>query len=702
MMAALPESARAMDILVTALPEASRESLSGTLLARFAWDHLRLALGGEEPILETIGPEARAEREKAARARRELERDLSEAEVERILARLEDAPLLNVSERAKFQRRTPEQEVRESILKECAKKRRIMPLRTFVRRFAEGGLLEVLPVWMLSPETMAILFPREPLFDLVIVDEASQCTVEARLPALMRAARFVVVGDEKQMPPSDYFRQGSDESEDTVDDEARDQRHMLTAESLLTLSRATCRHEGLKWHYRCQHESLIAFSNHAMYDASLLTVPATATAETAKALRWVSVEGASYEEGANPLEAERVVDVLDELLVREDAPSVGVVSFNLKQRRTILDAIDARVASDAAFQKRWEAAMANVSVDERPFIKNLESVQGDERDVIVFSLGHAPVRRRRRGREFDELYVPARFGPLGKRGGERRLNVAISRAKRECVIVSSFDPHQLNMGASKHEGPKLFKDYLHFASHTSGGEHDLATAVLARVRPSGVERARRGGSKLPCAEYVPLSVQIGLALEAHGHRVSQDVGSSGFRVPLAVEHPEQPGRFALAVLTDEGRDEQSVFETTVHYPTVLGMRGWTLAQITAADWLADREAVLEELLRALPSPRATAHRPAEASPAAAAEDVAEASDLAVAIARLGEAEVLNYADLVDLLGSERRARAFARRAPELLRGFGDALRLEGEAETFEARLERPSRDSVRCTAPPRA
>ncbi len=337
---------------------------------------------------------------------RTLEGELGDHEIDRILAQLDDAQLLRTQAAEKHRRRTPAQKLREELLKETRKKRRLMALRSFVRRYAPQGLLGVVPVWLVSPETMAILFPREALFDLVVFDEASQCTVEAGFPVLLRAKRVVIAGDEKQMPPSAYFALGGgdddSEAEDGApDDDQRAVKDMLAAESLLTLARARVAHAGFNWHYRCRHEALIAFSNHAMYRGSLRTIPSVAGSAAPSPLHWVAVRNGVYESGENRPEAERTVDVIHDLLRQDVVPSVGVVTSNLKQRRAVLDAIDARSADDNDFGARWADVNNRASRDERPFVKNLEQVQGDERDVIVFSLGHAattaPPRCGRRG-----------------------------------------------------------------------------------------------------------------------------------------------------------------------------------------------------------------------------------------------------------------------------------------------------------------
>ena len=176
------------------------------------------------------------------------------------------------------------------MLKEARKQRRLLPLRSFVRRYADQGLLDALPVWLLSPETMAQLFPREAVFDLVIMDEASQCTVETGLPVLMRAKRIVIAGDEHQMPPSNYFKASTD-ADDTEDEDIP--TDVMDAESLLVLARDRCRHRRIAWHYRCHFEELIAFSNHAIYDGDLKTIPAIHSRAGPSSILWHSVDDAS-------------------------------------------------------------------------------------------------------------------------------------------------------------------------------------------------------------------------------------------------------------------------------------------------------------------------------------------------------------------------------------------------------------------------
>ena len=629
--------ARLSAILPTALRllDALRDRRDGVSPATWrdetagAWGRAWIArLERENPGLQHLGHAADDhEVERLAERLRELETERRELEIERTLTHVDDAKLLNIAIPEKGARRTPEQKLREELLKEARKQRSLLPLRTFVRRFAPHGLLDVVPVWLLSPETMAILFPRQALFDVVVFDEASQCTVEAGMPVLMRAKRVAIAGDEKQMPPSSYFSLGSDpDDEPAAADQAPDEtkemvRDLLSAESLLALARPRVAHTGLTWHYRCRDESLIAFSNHAMYEGGLLTIPSTTGASAPSAIHWVPVQNAAYASGENPTEAARVVDVVDELLARSPRPTIGVVTFNLKQRRAILDAIDSRASSDPAFREKWLDATTQGGLDERPFVKNLEQVQGDERDVIIFSLAHAPVERKRGGVGTGETYVPARFGPLGQRGGERRLNVAISRAKAACYVVASFDPVQLTVASAKHHGPRLFKHFLEFAHHHHHGRKLQATRVLDLVR-AHTQAAAGTRVRLPIDGYVPVQTQLALELEAAGIPYDADVGASGFRVPIAILDPADPTRYALAVLIDDSQGSADPFVHHVHRPGVLRQRGWDVLSISPASWYRRKTELLDEIVARVPGCRGatknevyTRHREQQRKPA---------------------------------------------------------------------------------------
>lgn len=537
--------------------------------------------------------------EKASMRLIELHQAIAREESLRLAASGDARGLMNVPAAEVRARRTPEQAVRETLIRECRKQRNVTPMRTLIRRHAREGLLDVLPVWLMSPETTAILFPREPVFDLLIIDEASQCTVENGLPVLTRARRAVIAGDDKQMPPTSFFKAGGGiEADQAESGDADVPVDAFESESLLVLARHSGTGAPLRWHYRALYEELIAFSNHSMYGGSLLTIPATLSRSAPPAVRWVRLENGQWDAGNNLPEARHVVSVLGELLSRPNPPSVGIVTFNLQQRKAILDEIDARRVEDSAFAEAYDKAAGHESLDQRPFVKNLESVQGDERDSIIFSLGYAPVKRVRKDGA-EETYVPARFGPLGQKGGERRLNVAVSRAKHEVIVVSSFDPAMLSVAHTKNDGPRMFKAFVEFARHMGEGRRNQAEKILSLVNDASQRRNSTVKLAAEAVQTLPLHHQISLALEAAGLKVETLVGTSEFRLPVAIVHADNAHHYALAILCDDGSALGDTYEDHVHVPNVLKHRGWRYLRVHSREWHRERNRVIERIQQAV-------------------------------------------------------------------------------------------------------
>ncbi len=510
-----PTLPQLLENLAAVHPEGALPVWNDTVLRSWAEGKLALAETTHPALRQLDQPISLGSIENASERLLTLHQTIAQEEALRIAAACDQRGLMSISPAQPRARRTPEQTAREDLIRECRKKRNVTPMRTLVRRMAKSGLLDVTPIWLMSPETTTILFPREPVFDLLIIDEASQCTVENGLPVLTRAQRAVVAGDDKQMPPTSFFRSGAgleieqeeEESLETVSADA------FEAESLLVLARSGCTHTSLRWHYRALYEELIAFSNHSMYGGSLLTIPATRSRSAAPALQWIKVEEGTWDKGSNLLEAKRVVDLLCDLLARPIPPSIGVITFNIQQRRTILNEIDERRAADSEFARLYDTAASLEALDERPFVKNLESVQGDERDVIIFSLGYAPVERIRKDGS-RTIVVPARFGPLGQKGGERRLNVAVSRAKKEIIVVSSFEPSMLSVAHTRNDGPRMFKAFVEFARHLGHGKRIAAEKILHLVNNEAQSYRNPGKPADPGTELrLPLHHQIALALE---------------------------------------------------------------------------------------------------------------------------------------------------------------------------------------------
>ena len=603
----LPKALRIASVIADALPPgSSSDAWRTSFLHGWASRSLSELEMRESDLKRLSAPTQWGSVEEAAQRLDEIDRQLSELEGARIQAALSSRGRLSVPPAPFGARRTPEQRSREALAHEAGKKSRRLPLRTLVRRFANEGLLDAVPVWLLSPETMSVLFPREPVFDLIVFDEASQSTMASGFPTLLRTKRWVIAGDDKQMPPANYFKATEKEDDAILDesDETQAARELFDAESLLTMARARVPHTRLTWHYRCQDEALIAFSNHAFYDASLATIPSppreylgqptSDQGEMLPALDWVEVENPDYQGGQNMPEARRVVQLIAEELASGRRKSVGVITFNIKQRQAIFDAIEERRESDDAFRGHFDAAMAE-PLDRRPFVKNLENVQGDERDVIFFSLGHAPEQRK--GAKGPEWRVPARFGPLGRRGGERRLNVAISRARERCAIVASFRPGQLSIDKTKNIGPRLFKLFLQYAWDAAHADGVGAARRLdeSRIMNGGENRAAQNASHIgvhPLPETIPVDVQIALAAEKLGFCVEQRIGVSDFQIPLALF---KQGRRPLAVLISDGREKGTPYELMVHRPTLLKSKGWEVLQVTPVSWFRARSDFLKKL-----------------------------------------------------------------------------------------------------------
>ncbi|GAB3174273.1 AAA domain-containing protein [Telluribacter humicola] len=321
---------------------------------------------------------------------------------------------------------------------QVTKKRKIWPIRKLLEEHSEE-VFRLVPCWMASPESVSAMFPmQKDLFDLVIFDEASQCYAEYGLPAAYRGRQIVVTGDSKQLPPSDLYRVRFEEGA-----EEEDVPVALEVDSLLDLAAQTLLKYQLAGHYRSRSLDLIDFSNQHFYKNTLRLLPDFRHVNDAEpGIKYLKVEGV-WEKNTNIAEADRVVQLLKNLSTT--GQSVGVVTFNFHQQQLIQELIE----------------QENVALPEL-FVKNIENVQGDERDVIIFSVGYAPDMRGR---------LVMQFGSLNTQGGENRLNVAITRARERVYIVTSLWPSQLQVEQTANEGPKLLKAYLQYALDVSEGNY---------------------------------------------------------------------------------------------------------------------------------------------------------------------------------------------------------------------------------------
>jgi hypothetical protein len=504
----------------------------------------------------------------------------------------------------------------------------------------EGGdpLFDLCPVWMASPETVAQIFPRSTLFDVVVFDEASQCRLEEALPVLTRGKRVVIAGDPNQLPPTRFFESGLVQSED---EDPQNEQELFESQqgeiedllgAALNLSIQQC---YLDVHYRSRNADLIEFSNRNFYGSRLQAIPGhPANRSKFSPLTLYRVDGV-YSKRRNEAEADRVVAIVHDLLKRAEPPSIGIACLNLPQRDLIVEKLDELAAEDGDFAKRLAAARQRKGQGsfEGLFVKNLENVQGDERDDIIISTTYGPDGN---GKFFR------RFGPVGMSGGGRRLNVLVTRARREVHLVTSIPAQayrslpEVPAGQSA-TGAWLLFAYLKYAEElssayaqradfqrssaassanieppTSNIEHrgeegaNVQLSTLNVQRPSeeiktNVERRNEdsGGAVNVRPSRSPSLFAAGLA---RALKSGADVhwGNDGFCVDLAMHHPSRPGDVTIGVLCDGCRyaGAEDAVEWDIFRSGVLAGQGWKLHRIWTPHFFRDPQGDLARIDKA--------------------------------------------------------------------------------------------------------
>ncbi len=448
---------------------------------------------------------------------------------------------------------------------ECEKKKRFMAVR---RLLAETKDLvpQLKPCFLMSPLSVAQYLPiGGEMFDLVVFDEASQMTVCDAIGVIARARQFIVVGDPKQLPPTNFFVKGEVTDEMHEGDFAAED-----LESILDECIASGLHSAyLNWHYRSRHESLIAFSNRMYYQDRLNTFPAAlANGQLGVSFRYI--EGALYDHVShtNRVEAEAIVDFLFERLAMADERkrSWGIVTFSVAQQKLIEDLIDER--SEGC---DWAAEFFDDTKMDAFFVKNLENVQGDERDVILFSIAYAPDAKGR---------FAMSFGPINREGGERRLNVAITRAREQVIVFASVRPVDIHVERTNSVGVKHLRALMDYAA-TGHLEGDVLTEEAEDVK----------GLKKAVCDF----------LAGHGYTFDVDVGRSSYPIDIAVRDPNDSARHILGIEFDGGgyAAQRTVRDRDVLRGDVLAGLGWKVHRIWSIDWAFDRERAEERLLAAL-------------------------------------------------------------------------------------------------------
>ncbi len=457
------------------------------------------------------------------------------------------------------------------VLGEIAKKRRHMAIRRLIGCAGEA-IQAIKPVFMMSPLSAAqFLEPGKISFDLVIFDEASQVKPVDALGAIARGRQVVVVGDNQQLPPSNFFSR-VELSDDAFEEEEEALAAAGDMESVLSLSGARgLPNRMLRWHYRSRHSSLIAVSNHEFYGNELFIVPSPLSEHADFGLKFQYVADGVYNRGGrrqdNKVEARKVAECVMQHARENAGQSLGVAAFSVSQRDAILDELELLRRENPDLETFFGAAHPH----EPFFVKNLENVQGDERDVILISVGY--------GADASG-YLAMNFGPINRDGGERRLNVLISRAKFKCVVFSSIRSDEIDLGRSRGKGVRALKTFLQYAE----------TGILGTARTD----TGRGPDS-------PFEMAVQRALEDEGYQVYSQIGVAGFFIDLAVVDPEQPGRFLLGVECDGAsyHSSRSARERDRQRQMVLEDHGWTLHRIWSTDWFLRPQEELAKTIRAI-------------------------------------------------------------------------------------------------------
>ena len=433
-------------------------------------------------------------------------------------------------------------------------------------------LMSSVRIWMMTPEVVSAIIPLVyGMFDLVIFDEASQMYVEKGIPCIYRAKKVVIAGDTKQLRPSSLGIGRLEDEDEFYEDEVL-RNVSMDAKSLLDLARYKYLETILNYHYRSQYEELIAFSNHAFYEGKLIVSPNQISAAKPP-IEYIYVKDGVFENRRNEMEAKAVIKLIKKVFrERQNNETIGVITFNSTQRDSIENLIDEELFKRSRYQKEFETELfrSEEGEDKSLFVKNIENVQGDERDIIIFSMGY--------GKD-PEGYIRRRFGWLNNDGGQNRLNVAISRAKRKIYFVSSLFPEELKVEDLKSTGPKLLKDYMRYCYYVSNKKPELAREVLNQLHAS---------EKQSDENAVPVLVtEIKKRLERNGYTVKTAIGIGNYNINLAV-YDEESNSYSLGIICDVSNPiDLDARRDLFHQEKYLEVRSWKLYRVFASNWYTD-------------------------------------------------------------------------------------------------------------------
>ena len=459
---------------------------------------------------------------------------------------------------------------------ELNKRRKHLPIRQLMAQ-AGRAIQQIKPVFMMSPMSIANFLPPGKIsFDVVIFDEASQVKAVDAFGAILRGKQLVVVGDDRQMPPTDFFGREMD-----LDDE---ESSTADIESILSLCKvAGCPERSLRWHYRSRHETLIAVSNAEFYESKLVIFPSAGNNALASGIQLTHLPGTVYDRGrtrTNREEAKAVAQAVMAHAMNQPQMTLGVAAFSVAQRDLI------SVEVELLRRKTPEAEpFFSRHTNEPFFVKNLENIQGDERDSIFISVGYG---RNESGR------VAKEFGPLNKDGGHRRLNVLITRAKMVMRVFCNFKADELELDATAKHGVRALKNFLKFA--------ETRQLEVAQETGRGVDS--------------PFEAEVLSALRSLGYNVEPQVGTAGYFIDMAVRHSQLPGRYVLAIECDGAayHSSRSARDRDRLRQGVLESLGWTFHRIWSTDWFRNRQQEIERVVAAIEAAQLAADQEQPAQP----------------------------------------------------------------------------------------
>ncbi|MFJ5717522.1 AAA domain-containing protein [Neobacillus sp. NPDC093127] len=460
----------------------------------------------------------------------------------------------------------PEKE-RSDIAYRSGLKNKTWPIRKLLQEYPDI-LAKVMPVWLVSPSVASSIFPLvKEMFDLVIFDEASQCPAEYGIPALYRGRRIIVAGDEKQLKPTMIgmkIYEMDEDDEDYYED-------IQMADSLLDLAKRNFKRKPLEWHYRSKYEELINFSNHAFYK-NIQVAPNVLPTQNPPAIQWFHVENGEWANNSNLSEAKKVVElIVDHYLHGDLNLSLGVVAMNGHQQNLIERLIAKRAQEDPEFGMVYNQVMGG-DLEKTLIVRNIENIQGDERDIIIFSVTYA---RDIKGN------TSGRFGLINYDGGENRLNVAITRAKQGMRIVASLYPSEM-AGDEQNDGVYFFKRYLEYAHEISQGNLQGAKSVLARMNKD--YKMSQDSQRLKFDSI--FEEEVYNSLSEKGYRLITQVGESSYRIDLGVVDPNNPNSYLMGIECDGAmyHSSKTARERDVTRQRFLEKQGWTIERVWSRNW----------------------------------------------------------------------------------------------------------------------